>query len=111
MKCFRMMADTHGDVAAGTVAVHAAELRRLSHRRMPMSLVRGRFCPTVTKSYSRRQLAEAILIPSKNILEGFKTQDHRHGATVCTVQGFVTSETTNVDHAPRSQRQRAYDCH
>jgi putative heme-binding domain-containing protein len=85
------MDDTRGEVTAGR-----SLFTRLScaacHTTDAEEPRKGPFLPEVTKAYSRRQLAEAILAPSKNILEGFKSQIFTT-ADGLTLQGFVTSET------------------
>jgi putative heme-binding domain-containing protein len=61
------------------------------HTVKPDEPLRGPYLPNVAKTYRRDQLAEAILLPSKSIAQGFKTNifilDSGKSLT-----GFVTNE-------------------
>jgi putative heme-binding domain-containing protein len=86
----RTVPELHGDAVVGK-----ALFTRLScvacHTTEANETPKGPFLPTVLKTYTRRQLAEAILLPSKNILPDFKTQIIVT-ADGKTIQGFVVAE-------------------
>jgi putative membrane-bound dehydrogenase-like protein len=61
------------------------------HTVKPDEPLRGPYLPNVAKTYRRDQLAEAILLPSKSIAQGFKTNIFILGSGK-PLTGFVTNE-------------------
>ncbi len=84
---------TKGDAAVGEQVFARANCNKC-HTVRPNEPLRGPYLPAVAKTYRRDQLAEAVLLPSKNLAQGFVTQvialaDGR------TVVGFVTNESAD----------------
>ncbi len=57
--------------------------------------LRGPFLPNVAKTYKREQLAEAVLLPSKSLAQGFVTYVFTMDSGK-TMTGFVTSEAAEA---------------
>jgi putative heme-binding domain-containing protein len=102
----RTVPEMHGDAALGKTL-----FTRLTcvacHTTSANELPKGPVLPNVLKTYTRRQMAEAILTPSKNILPDFKTQIIVT-ADGKTIQGFVVAEdaTTLTLRETNAQEQK-----
>ncbi|MGV3772048.1 MAG: PVC-type heme-binding CxxCH protein [Verrucomicrobiales bacterium] len=57
-------------------------------------VLRGPFLGTISTTYKRRELAEAILVPNKSIAQGFVTHQFELPDDV-TLEGFVTLEAAD----------------
>ncbi len=57
--------------------------------------LRGPFLPNVAKTYKREQLAEAVLLPSKSLAQGFVTYVFTMDSGK-TLTGFVTNEAADA---------------
>ncbi len=85
---------TKGDLAHGEELFNRLQCTKC-HTTMPGEAPRGPFLGTIANTYKRPQLAEAIVLPSKTLAQGFVTTQFLM-ADGRVITGFVTKEAADA---------------